>query len=121
MQINDILIYTINLSGSFNFIKMEVDCMQLDIRKWENTTKILTIISVFMVFVNSILVLFMGIIIPGLGPISLGIFSLGLGIRELNRFKENKRKFNMIVGSVLIISFLLNLSVGVKQIQTYIS
>jgi len=95
--------------------------MKFAISEWNGITRILTIITGFLVFINLIFNLFMGIIIPGLGPIALGIFLFGLGLRELNLFKESKeKKISLIIGIVLIVMFSISLYIGIIQIQNYI-
>lgn len=94
--------------------------MKFAISEWNGSTKILTIVTGFLIFINLVLNLFMDINIPGLGPIALAIFLFGLGLRELNLFKENKeKKISLIGGTVLIVMFSIGLYIGIMQIYIF--
>ncbi|WP_042274410.1 hypothetical protein [Faecalimicrobium dakarense] len=59
--------------------------MKFEISGWGGPTKILTTIWGIVTLVNSIIYFFMDIFIPG------------LGLKELNIFRENKEKYRLIV------------------------
>lgn len=94
--------------------------MKFEISEWDRSTKTVTIITGFIFLISLMFNLFMDINIPVVSPITLGIFSFGLGLGELNLFKENdEKKISLIAGTVLIVMFSICLYIGIMQIEDY--
>ncbi|MDK2562332.1 hypothetical protein QOZ84_02130 [Romboutsia sedimentorum] len=61
--------------------------MKVEISEWDRSAKTVTIIA-GLIFLSSLMFnLFMDTNILVVSPMALGIFSFGLGLRELNLFK----------------------------------
>ena len=58
--------------------------MKFEISEWDRSTKTVIIIAGFIFLISLMFNLFMDTNIPAVSPMALGIFSFGLGIRELN-------------------------------------
>lgn len=94
--------------------------MKFEISEWKGATKTLTITSGIITIATSGVNIFTNLYIPGLRSIALGTFMFGFGLKELNTFKESKEKYNLRLGIAFIVIFILNLYVGILDIQNYI-
>lgn len=88
--------------------------------EWKGRTKMLTLVAAIIALVAGALTVFFNITIPGLTPIAVGITAFGLGLKELNEFKETQGKFELVLGITLIATFGLGLYAGILQFNHYI-
>lgn len=78
----------------------------------------MTIIAGFIFLISLMFNLFMDTNTLVVSPMALGIFSFGLGLRELNLFKENdEKKRSLIAGTVFVVIFSICLYIGIMQIE----
>lgn len=91
-----------------------------NISEWKGKTKIATLIAAVVTLVACSLTFVFNITIPGLSPIALGVTLFGLGLKELNEFKETKKRFELILGIIIVAIFVVNCYIGIEQIQNYV-
>lgn len=78
----------------------------------------MTIIAGLIFLISLMFNLFMDTNILVVSPMALGIFSFGLGLRELNLLKENdEKKRSLIAGTAFIVIFSICLYIGIMQIE----
>lgn len=100
-------------------MKVEVKNWKIEVSKWDKNSKMGTIVAGSIFLIERIVSLFANINIPGVGCISLGLFLFGLGIKEINLFKDSNKKSDLILGIILVAMFSVCLYMGIIQIQSY--
>ena len=95
--------------------------LPLEISDWSKKLKVVTLAIAMIALFSAGLTLFVGVTIPGLTPIAMGMVMLLLGIKEFNvYFKEKCPKLHLILGVILTVIYGLNLYTGITQIHTAI-
>ena len=96
--------------------------INIEVSPWGKIQKYITIsagIIYILEFIISI-VFKISILGGGIGCISLSVFLLGLGIKQLNLYKNTNEISDLIIGVILVATFAIFLSMGILQLQGYI-
>lgn len=94
--------------------------MKLEISEWSKRSEIFTQITGILAAILLVCATFFDTYVIGITPISIGVFLWGVSIRELNVFKQSKNRFNLILGILLAVFYVILLIKGIVEINNYL-
>lgn len=95
--------------------------MKIEVSEWGKSQKILTIVAGFIYIIELMISFIFSISIAngGIGCISLSMFLLGIGVRQINLYKNNNEKSDLILGIIVAVISATFLSMGISALQGY--
>lgn len=96
--------------------------MKIEVSEWGKVQKQITIVAGLIYIIDCMISFIWKLVIANgsVGCISLGIMLFGLGLRQINLYKENNEKTDLILGVILIITCVIFLNMGILGLQGYV-
>lgn len=95
--------------------------MKIEVSEWGKSQKNLTIVAGFIYIIDLMIsfIFSINIVNGGVGCISLSMFLLGLGVRQINLYKNNNERSDLILGVIIVVISATFLYMGISALQGY--